>query len=82
MFMIQLTIQKNIQFSFHDMMYKIHTSSLDVPEMIKWAKIAFYQLQEKEIQECSDICIIESRSSYPINRKLENSYFINISCTK
>ena len=26
MFMIQLTTQKNIQFSFHDMMYKIHSS--------------------------------------------------------
>ena len=38
MFMIQLTIQRNIQFSFHDMMYKIH--SLDDPEMVKWAKIA------------------------------------------
>ena len=53
MFMIQLTIQRNIQFSFHDMMYKIH--SLDDPELVKWTKIAFYQLQEKEIQECFDI---------------------------
>ena len=25
MFMIQLSTQRNIQFSFHDMMYKIHS---------------------------------------------------------
>ena len=23
--------------------------------MVKWAKIAFYQFQKKEIRECSDI---------------------------
>ena len=52
MFMIQLSTQRNIQFSFHDMMYKIH--SLDDQSIVKWAKIALYQLQEKEIQECSN----------------------------
>ena len=35
------------------MMFKIH--SLDDTCMVKWTKIAFYQLQEKEIHECSDI---------------------------
>ena len=53
MFMIQLRTQRNIQFFFHDMMYKIH--SLDDQKIVKWAKIALYQLQEKKIQECSDI---------------------------
>ena len=49
------------------MMYKIH--GLDDPEMVKWAKIAFYQLQEKEIQECSDILAL-----VPYHPKMVNMY--------
>ena len=37
--------------------------------MVKWAKIAFYQLQEKEIQECSDILAL-----VPYHPKMVNMY--------
>ena len=46
MFMIQLSTQRNFQFSFHDLMYNIH--SLDDPYMVKWAELHFTNYRKKK----------------------------------